>query len=47
MVLSADNITPGATSPEFGPATSLYERFRWSLFKGDKSRYNHHRAEGP
>lgn len=47
VVLSADNMTPGATSPEFGPATSLYERFLWSLFKGDKSRYNHHLAEGP
>ena len=47
VVLSADNMTPGATSPEFGPATSLYERFLWSLFKGDKARYNRHRAEGP
>src|SRR5437867_3748057 len=26
VVLSADNMTPAATSPEFGPATSLYER---------------------
>lgn len=47
VVLSADNMTPGATSPEFGPATSLYERFLWSLFKGDKARYNQHLAEGP
>ena len=47
VVLSADNMTPGAASPEFGPATSLYERFLWSLFKGDKSRYNQHLAEGP
>ncbi len=47
VVLSADNMTPGATSPEFGPATTLYERFLWSLFKGDKALYNQHRAEGP
>jgi hypothetical protein len=47
VVLSADNMTPGATSPEFGPATTLYERFLWSLFAGDKARYNEHLAEGP
>jgi hypothetical protein len=47
VVLSADNMTPGATSPEFGPATSLYERFLWSLFAGDKVRYHQHLAEGP
>ena len=47
VVLSADNMTPGATSPEFGPATTLYERFLWSLFDGDKARYNEHLAAGP
>jgi Protein of unknown function (DUF499) len=47
VVLSADNMTPGATSPEFGPATSLYERFLWALFAGDKARYQQHLAEGP
>jgi hypothetical protein len=47
VVLSADNMTPGATSPEFGPATSLYERFLWALFAGDKARYRQHLAEGP
>jgi hypothetical protein len=47
VVLSADNMTPGATSPEFGPATSLYERFLWSLLRGDKTLYNRHLAEGP
>ncbi|MFI7289981.1 DUF499 domain-containing protein [Streptomyces anulatus] len=46
VVLSADNMTPGATSPEFGPATTLYERFLWSLFRGDRDRYTHHLAEG-
>ena len=34
---------PGQASPEFGPATSLYERFLWSLFEGDKALYNQHR----
>jgi hypothetical protein len=47
VVLSADNMTPGATSPEFGLATSLYERFLWALFAGDKARYHQHLAEGP
>jgi Protein of unknown function (DUF499) len=47
IVLSADNMTPGATSPEFGPATSLYERFLWALFASDKARYQKHLAEGP
>jgi predicted AAA+ superfamily ATPase len=47
VVLSADNMTPGATSPEFGPATNLHERFLWSLLRGDKALYNHHVAEGP
>ena len=47
VVLSADNMTPGAASPEFGPATTLYERFLWSLFQGDKTLYHRHLAEGP
>jgi hypothetical protein len=46
VVLSADNMTPGATSPEFGPATTLFERFLWSLFEGDRDRYAHCLAEG-
>ncbi|MFE2152540.1 DUF499 domain-containing protein [Streptomyces lavendulae] len=46
VVLSADNMTPGATSPEFGPASTLYERFLWSLFKGDQVLYAQHLAEG-
>lgn len=47
VVLSADNMTPGATSPEFGPATTLHSRFLWSLLDGDSERYEHHLAEGP
>jgi hypothetical protein len=47
VVLSADNMTPGAASPEFGPATTLFERFLWSLVDGDPDRYAKHAAEGP
>lgn len=47
VVLSADNMTPGSPSPEFGPATTLYERFLWSLFRGDQTAYSQHLAEGP
>ncbi|MFG1612453.1 DUF499 domain-containing protein [Nonomuraea wenchangensis] len=47
VVLSGDNMTPGATSPEFGPATNLYERFLWALFRGDRELYRTHRAAGP
>ena len=47
VVLSADNMTPGATSPEFGPATTLFERFLWALFGGDRERYAYCLAEGP
>ena len=47
VVLSADNMTPGATSPEFGPATTLFERFLWSLFGGNREQYARYLAEGP
>ena len=36
-----------ATSPEFGPATTLYERFLWGLFDGDQEHYRRHAARGP
>jgi Protein of unknown function (DUF499) len=47
VVLSGDNMTPGATSPEFGPARTLHARFLWALLDGDAERYEHHLAEGP
>jgi hypothetical protein len=47
VVLSADNMTPGATSPEFGPARTLHARFLWTLLDGDAERYERHLAEGP
>lgn len=46
LVLSADNMTPGRASPEFGPATTLHERFLWGLFDGDRERYATHLAGG-
>lgn len=47
VVLSADNMSPGVASPEFGPATTLHERFLWSLFPGDRARYDAYAAQGP
>jgi uncharacterized protein DUF499 len=47
VVLSADNMSPGKPSPEFGPARTLYERFLWGLFQGDKARYARHVVQGP
>lgn len=46
VVLSADNMTPGATSPVYGPATNLHQRFLWSLFGGDLAAYRAHRNQG-
>jgi hypothetical protein len=39
VVLPADHMTPGVASAQFGPATTLHERFIWSLFPGDFDRY--------
>jgi Protein of unknown function (DUF499) len=47
VVLSADHITPGAASPEYGPARTLFERFLWILFNGDEGPYDRYRALGP
>lgn len=47
IVLSGDHMTPGKTSPEFGPAGKLHERFLWSLFRGDKQLYQEHLKAGP
>jgi Protein of unknown function (DUF499) len=46
LVLSADHMTPGAPSPEYGPARTLFERFLWSLFEGEEEPYNRYAAEG-
>ena len=46
VVLSADNMTPGKTNPVFGSATTLHERFLWSLTRGEKKRYEQLRGMG-
>ena len=46
VVLSADNMTPGKPSPEFGPATNLFERFVWGLFDGDHVKYDEFVVQG-
>jgi Protein of unknown function (DUF499) len=47
VVLTADYFSPGKTNEVFGPATSLFERFIWSLVGGDMDRYQHYIASGP
>jgi len=46
VVLSADHITPGAPSPEYGPAKTLFERFLWVLFDGAEEPFERYRREG-
>lgn len=41
VVLGCDNMTAGTGDQTFdGPAVSLYERFLWRLFQGDRALYN-------
>src|SRR4051794_5297989 len=47
VVLTADYFSPGKTNEIFGPATSLFERFIWSLVAGDMDRYQQYVAGGP
>ena len=47
VVLTADYFSPGRTNEIFGPATSLFERFVWSLVDGDMDRYHRYVAGGP
>src|SRR2546430_866304 len=47
VTLSADNMSPGKASLEFGPATTLHERFLWSLNRGEESKYKDFLREGP
>lgn len=46
VTLTADHFSPGKTTETFGPATNLFERFLWSLFKGDRPKYEAAVAEG-
>lgn len=47
VVLTADYFSPGRTNEVFGPATTLFERFLWSLVDGDMDRYQRYVAGGP
>ncbi|HTJ68791.1 MAG TPA: DUF499 domain-containing protein [Actinospica sp.] len=47
VVLTADYFSPGKTTETFGPATSLFERFLWSLTGGDMDRYRRYVERGP
>jgi hypothetical protein len=46
VTLTADHFSPGKATETFGPATSLFERFLWSLFDGDRARYDAAVAKG-
>ena len=46
VTLTADHFSPGKATETFGPAISLFERFLWSLFEGDRARYDAAVAEG-
>lgn len=47
VVLTADYFSPGKTTETFGPATSLFERFLWSLTRGDMDCYRRYVEGGP
>ena len=47
VVLSADHMSPGRQTSEYGPATTLFERFLWRLFDEDQERYERFLAQGP
>ena len=46
VTLTADYFSPGRPTETFGPATSLFERFLWSLTGGDRERYDRYVAMG-
>jgi hypothetical protein len=46
VALCADQFSPGKSSPLFGPAESLFERFLWGLFPNDRETYDRLRAQG-
>ncbi len=47
VTLTADHFSPGKATETFGPAVNLFERFLWSLFDGDRARYEAAVAQGP
>jgi hypothetical protein len=46
VILCADHFSPGKPTENFGPATTLFERFMWGLFDGDRARYDEYVAQG-
>ena len=46
VTLCADRFSPGKPTENFGPATTLFERFLWGLTSGDRSRYDRYTAMG-
>jgi hypothetical protein len=46
VILCADHFSPGKPTENFGPATTLFERFLWGLFDGDHARYDEYVAQG-
>ena len=46
VTLCADHFSPGKPTENFGPATTLFERFLWGLTSGDRSRYDRYAAMG-
>lgn len=47
VALTADHFSPGKRSDAFGPATTLFERFLWTLVGGDMDAYQRYVAMGP
>ena len=46
VTLCADHFSPGKPTENFGPATTLFERFLWGLTSGDRGRYDRYTAMG-
>jgi hypothetical protein len=46
VTLCADHFSPGKPTENFGPASTLFERFLWGLTSGDRSRYDRYAAMG-
>jgi hypothetical protein len=46
VTLCADHFSPGKPTENFGPATTLFERFLWGLIGGDRRRYDRYAAMG-
>lgn len=46
VTLTADHFSPGKATETFGPAVNLFERFLWSLFQGDRKKYDAAVAQG-